>query len=61
MGKLLFSFPDSDKRSPNDFAREPKYYLSLVQSLLGEPFNASASQGTMTIEKGFIDSNGQLF
>ncbi|KAL5514153.1 hypothetical protein ACEPAG_2241 [Sanghuangporus baumii] len=55
-GKSLFSF--SDSRSPNELAAEPKYHLSLMQNLLDEPLLPRASRGTITVEEGFIDTEG---
>ncbi|KAL5498837.1 SKY1_1 [Sanghuangporus vaninii] len=57
-GRLLFSFPDS--RSPNELDQEPKYHLKLMQSLIREPFSSEASRGTITVEEGFIDSDGWI-
>ncbi|KAL5476657.1 hypothetical protein ACEPAI_2843 [Sanghuangporus weigelae] len=57
-GRLLFSFPDS--RSPNELAQEPKYHLNLIQNLIREPLFPEASRGTITVEEGFIDSDGWI-
>ncbi|KAL5498842.1 hypothetical protein ACEPAH_2197 [Sanghuangporus vaninii] len=57
-GKFLLSFPGS--RSPNELAGEPKYHLRLMQNLVGEPFFPEASGGTITVEEGFIDTEGWI-
>ncbi|KAL5476655.1 hypothetical protein ACEPAI_2841 [Sanghuangporus weigelae] len=43
-----------DIRAPNG------YHLSLMQNLLGEPFFPEASRGTITVEEGFIDTEGWI-
>ncbi|KAL5476660.1 hypothetical protein ACEPAI_2846 [Sanghuangporus weigelae] len=59
-GKILFRFPDAESRSSNELAQEPKYHLSLMQKLVGEPFFPAASRGTYTIGKDLIDLDGWI-
>ncbi|KAL5521466.1 hypothetical protein ACEPAF_2214 [Sanghuangporus sanghuang] len=39
---------------------EPKYHLNLMQRLMREPFFPEASRGTITVQEGFIDSDGWI-
>ncbi|OCB91789.1 hypothetical protein A7U60_g933 [Sanghuangporus baumii] len=57
-GKPLFRFPDS--RSPNELSEEPRYHLSLMQALAGEPYFPAAREGTPTIGNDFVDSDGWI-
>ncbi|KAL5521472.1 hypothetical protein ACEPAF_2220 [Sanghuangporus sanghuang] len=57
-GKPLFRFPDS--RSPNELSEEPRYHLSLMQALVGEPYFPTAREGSYLARYDFIDSNGWI-